>query len=119
MDHELVQFRAAAARENRGRRHVRRRYSRALQEQAVRYWATRHRAGDGLATVATALGVAPWSLRRWVQQVKARARFQPVHVAVPAPTPATSRITVVVTAAGARVEGLDVDTAARLLGLRQ
>ena len=36
MDQELVQFREAAARENRGRRHVRRRYSRALQEQAVR-----------------------------------------------------------------------------------
>ena len=117
MDHELVQFREAAARENRGRRHVRRRYSRALQEQAVRYWTTRHQAGEGLAAVATALGVAPWSLRRWVQQAKARARFQPVHVAVPPATPATPGITVVLTAAGARVEGLDVDTAARLLGL--
>lgn len=114
MDHELVQFREAAARENRGRRHVRRRYSRALQEQAVRYWTTRHHAGEGLAAVATALGVAPWSLRRWVQQAKTRARFQPVQVAVP---PSTPGITVVLTAAGARVEGLDVDTAARLLGL--
>jgi transposase-like protein len=117
MEQELVRFRKAAAHENRGRRHVRRRYSRALQDQAVQYWMTRQRAGEGLAVVATALGVAPWSLRRWVQQAKARARFQPVHVATPAPPPPAPSITVVLTAAGARVEGLDVETAARLLGL--
>lgn len=117
MDQEVVLFRQAAARENRGRRHVRRRYSRALQAQAVAYWRTRQRAGDGLKSVAAALGVAPWSLRRWVQQARERARFQPVHVAVPAPSTPPPSLTVVLTAAGARVEGLDVETAARLLGL--
>ena len=114
MDQEVVRFRKAAARENRGRRHVRRRYSHALQEQAVRYWLGRRGAGEGLRAVAIALGVAPWSLRRWVQQTKARARFHTVRVAAPVASPPTG-ISVVVAPAGARVEGLDVDTAARLL----
>src|SRR2546422_3495670 len=50
------QFRHAAARENRGRRGLERRYSPALQQRAVEYWRRRRRAGDGVPAVATALG---------------------------------------------------------------
>ena len=59
MDHALVRFRKAAARENRDR--LRPRYSVALQRDAVDYWRARQREGDGLRDMAAALGVAPWS----------------------------------------------------------
>ena len=38
MDHALVEFRSTAARDNRGRQGLERRYSPALQAQAVAYW---------------------------------------------------------------------------------
>jgi len=56
MDHALVQFRQAAARENRGRRDVRRRYSATLRRQAVEYCLTRRQHGERLRDVAVALG---------------------------------------------------------------
>jgi hypothetical protein len=59
MDQALVEFRQAAARENRGRRGLQRRYSPALQERAVEYWRRRRRAGDGVPAVAAALGAHP------------------------------------------------------------
>lgn len=46
MDQAVVHFRRAAARENRDRGSVRRRYSSTLQQQAVEYW----RAASGRAT---------------------------------------------------------------------
>jgi len=64
MDHVLVEFREAAARENRGRQGLRRRYSPALQAQAVTYWRVRQRNGDGVRVLAGALGIAHWSLHR-------------------------------------------------------
>jgi hypothetical protein len=118
MDQEIVQFRKAAARENRGRRDVRRRYSTTLQEQAVRYWLTRRAEGDGLRDVAAALGVAPWSLHRWTRQGKTRREFHPVQVVVPEPSRAVAHdLVVVMRPDGPRVEGLDVEAAARLLVL--
>jgi hypothetical protein len=48
MDQALVTFRQAAARENRARRGLQRRYSPALQQRAVEYWRRRRRAGDGV-----------------------------------------------------------------------
>jgi hypothetical protein len=65
MDEDVVRFRRAAARENGGRRGLSRRYSRELQQRAADYWRMRQVAGDALRDVAQALGVAPWSLRRW------------------------------------------------------
>ena len=64
MDRDLVRFRRAAVRENRGRRDVRRRYSPTLRQLAVTYCLTRRRQGERLRDVAPALGVAPWSLHR-------------------------------------------------------
>lgn len=113
MDQALKQFRAAAARENRGRAGLQRRYSPALRAQAVRYCGMRRQAGEAVRDVAEALGVAPWSLHRWRQHAAAPGRFAPVQV-VPRPVPP---LVVVVDGRGARVEGLDLDTAARLLAL--
>ena len=114
MDHDLMRFREAAARENRGRRTVRRRYSPALQQQAVEYWRTRRHAGDGLRDIAVALGVAPWSLHRWTRRFENRARFEPVQVVAPASSRA-AQLVVVMGADGPRVEGLTLETAAQLL----
>ena len=111
MDEELTRFRAAAALENRGRGRMGRRYSAALREQAVRYWARRRPQGEALPDVATALGVAPWSLQRWARV----ARLRPVQV-VPAPAPrVVSALVIVLTADSVRIEGLDVETAAQLV----
>jgi hypothetical protein len=52
MDPEVRAFRAAAARENRGRRRLQRRYSSALRAQAVYYLGARRQAGDALRDVA-------------------------------------------------------------------
>jgi predicted transcriptional regulator len=113
MDEEVVRFRRAAARENRGRQDVQRRYSVALQQQAADYWRVRARAGEGLRDVAAVLGVAPWSLRRWAHG----ARLHSVAVVPEAPAPPTAGrpVVVVVTRDTLRIEGLDVDTAAQLV----
>jgi len=117
MDQALAEFRHEAARENRGRRGLQRRYSPALQQQAVEYWRRRRRAGDGMRAIAEALGIAEWSLQRWIRATKRRARFQAVQVITSPPAQAVRSLVLQLTAEGARVEGLDVETAARLLGL--
>jgi hypothetical protein len=117
MDRAVVHFRKAAARENRDRGSVRRRYSSTLQQQAVEYCRARQRQGDGLREVATALGVAPWSLYRWTRVCEERARFHEVRVVAPALRSAGAAPVVIVSADGLRVEGLDVDAAAQLLRL--
>lgn len=117
MDHALVEFRKAAARENRGRHGLQRRYSPALQTQAVEYWRRRQRQGDGLRVVAAALGVAEWSLHRWVKASKRSARFHQVQILAPVPAAAMVPLVVAFPAVGARVEGLDVAAAAKLLAL--
>jgi hypothetical protein len=117
MDQALVRFRKAAARENRDRDHVRRRYSSRLQDQAVEYWRARHRRGEGLRDVAAALGVAPWSLHRWIRAYRERERFQEVQVVAAASRLAGAAPVVLWGAEGLRVEGLDVDAVAQLLRL--
>ncbi len=110
----LQAFREAAAAEQRGRRPLQRRYSPALRARAVEYWRRQQARGVGLDAVAAALGVAPWSLQRWIRAAPgSRRRFRPVQV-VEAARP-TRTLTIVVTADGARVDGLDVETAAQLL----
>lgn len=117
MDHALETFRRAASRENRARRGVQRRYSPALKQQAIAYWERRRRVGDGVPTIAAALGIAEWSLHRWVRAVKPRQAFQSVQVVAPAAPRAAPSLVVRLTTAEMRVEGLDVEAAARLLAL--
>jgi transposase-like protein len=117
MDHALLRFREAAARQNGRRPAIRRRYSPGLRQQAVEYCQGRVDEGESVRQVASALGVAAFSLQRWMRQARRRPAFQPVTV-VPTPHPAeVVALTVTVTPEGARVDGLDVDTAARLLRL--
>jgi hypothetical protein len=110
MDEDVVRFRRAAARENGGRRGLSRRYSRGLQQQAADYWRLRQVAGDALRDVAQALGVAPWSLRRWARDPGVR----PVQV-VRDTAPERSGVVVVLGAEGLRVEGLDLPAIVELL----
>jgi hypothetical protein len=118
MDNAVRRFRKAADRENRGRGSVRRRYSPVLQAEAVRYCRTQARQGTGLRDVAVTLGVAPWSLYRWMHGSAARRRqLQRVAVVADAPMAAAAGVVVVITEAAARVEGLDVEAAARLVTL--
>ena len=117
MDQSLVRCRKAAARENRERGSVRRRYSSALQQQAVEYYLARRQHGDGVREVATALGVAPWSLHRWMRTWATHGRFHEVQmIASPSPMAGTAPV-IIVSAEGLRVEGLDVGAAAQLLRL--
>jgi hypothetical protein len=117
MDQALVEFRRAAARENRGRRGLQRRYSPALQAQAVEYWRMRQRDGDGPRIVATALGVAHWSLHRWVHASKRQPRFHRVQIVPPVLPASTPPLVIAIPSVGVRVEGLDVEGAATLLAL--
>src|SRR5262249_46229685 len=112
MDQALVRFRQAAARENRGRRDVRRRYSPMLREQAVAYWRNRRQHGERFRDVAAALGVASWSLHRWRRASRIRVRFRPVTVAAPLPAGAPPPLGVM-GAAGARGGGRHGETGAR------
>jgi transposase-like protein len=117
IDHALIAFRKAAARENRGRRGLQRRYSPALQIQAVAYWDARRRHGAPVRVVAAALGVAHWSLHRWIRAARHQSRFHPVQVVAPVPAVSAPSLVIAFPTVGARVEGLDIDAAAKLLVL--
>lgn len=117
MDDEVARFRKAAERENRGRRAIRRRYSRTLQQQAVDYCHIRRQQGHGFRTIAASLGVAPWSLERWMRRLQPRPPFRAIAVTEPARVVEPPSLVMTLTATGPRVEGLTVETAARLLTL--
>jgi hypothetical protein len=110
MDDAVQQFRRQAGRELGDRQGAERRYSDGLRQQAVAYWRAREPAGEGIRAVATALSIAPVSLRRWDQD----PRFRPVRVIADA-GPVLPRLVVIIEAAGVRVEGVDVETAAQLI----
>lgn len=109
MDETVQRFRRQVARELGERQGAERRYSAALRGTAVAYWRRRAVRGEGLRAVATALGIAPVSLRRWTQA----DRVSPVRV-VTDPV-AAARVVVTITAEGVRVDGLDVEGVAQLV----
>jgi len=114
MDHVLIEFRKAATRENRGRRGLQRRYSPALQRRAVEYWRHQRAGGGSVPTVAAAVGVAPWSLHCWIHAAQVHRHFHPVQVLPPAPVRPVMSLSLRFTADGPRVEGLDIETVAKL-----
>jgi hypothetical protein len=67
--------------------------------------------------VAVALGVAHWSLHRWVHASKRQPRFHRVQIVPPMSAATAPPLVITIPNVGARVEGLDVDTAAKLLAL--
>jgi hypothetical protein len=116
MDQALTAFREAADRENLYRR-VRRRYSSTLRQQAVEYWQQRRR-DEGARAIAVALGVSVTTLQRWTRGIVGRPRFRRGAVCTPRPGAiGTVPVVITMTADGPRVEGLTVETAARLLTL--
>jgi len=118
MDHDIKAFRAAAARENGSRTGLQRRYSAALRARAVACWRVRQRAGEALRDVAVALGVSAWSLHRWSRAAPPPSHLHAVQVVPTPPPPAAGGDLVVVVGAGhTRIEGLTVESAARLLAL--
>lgn len=114
MDDTLAQFLQAAELENQHRR-TRRRYSQELQQRAVEYWQQR-KAHERLWTIAAALGVSPRTLQRWTR-VSRQPRFRRIDVTTAAARAEATSVAVVITAAGPRIEGLTVESAARLLTL--
>lgn len=118
MDPVLTAFRKAAAVENRQRTGLRRRYSVAAREHAIAYWQQQRRRGVGVRRVAADLGVAQWSLHRWIRAIEDEAAFRPVTVVstTPAP-PGGPTVTIRMTAGGPHIDGLDVESAARPLRL--
>lgn len=96
---------------------MQRRYSPALQAQAVAYCRARRRHGDRLPAVAAALGVAHGSLQRWMKASTRDARFHPVQVVTAMPAASAPQLVIELPAVGARVERLDVEAAAKLLAL--
>jgi transposase-like protein len=115
MDPAVTRFHEAATREN-GQRPLRRRYSAALQQQAIAYW-TRRRRQDGVRTIAAALGVSTSTLQRWARRATRRPRFQPVTVTKAPPAADGALVVIQITADGPRIEGLTLEHAARLLRL--
>jgi transposase-like protein len=114
MDDTVTGFRQAAELENQHRR-TRRRYSRELRQRAVEYWQQR-KGHERVRTTAAALGLSPTTLQRWTRASR-QPRFRRIKVPAAAPRAETGSVTVVLTAAGPRVEGLTVESAARLLTL--
>ena len=115
MDEAVIRFRQTADQENRHRAE-RRRYSQALQYEAVAYW-RQQRGEHGVGTIAAALGVSLTTLQRWTRSAGRRPRFRPVAVVERARSADAGAVTIQITAAGPRVDGLTVESAARLLTL--
>jgi transposase-like protein len=115
MDEAVIRFRQAADQEN-SHRPERRRYSKALQQEAVAYW-RQQRGEQGVGMIAEGLGVSVTTLHRWTRGAGRRSRFNSVAVVEGTRSADAGTVTIQITPAGARVDGLSVETAARLLTL--
>jgi hypothetical protein len=84
-----------------------------MKREALAYLAERRRAGGGVASVASELGIPKRTLKPWAAAPRPTGNAKFVPMAVVANGPGTAAI--VVRAGGLRVEGLDVATLADLL----
>jgi len=90
------------------------RYSASFRRDAIAHARARIADGVSVARIARDLGLRPKSLQVWLR-AKPRLALRRVRVVVPPQSPDPP--VVVITPAGVRVEGLDLDGAAKLLRL--
>lgn len=94
---------------------LRTRYPFSLRQQVARHARERLAAGERLASIAVSLDMALASLQRWVA-TQSSERLRPVQVGVASRSGRASGTGVLVTPSGLRIEGLDVEQLAALLG---
>ena len=116
MDREARTFRQDAARHIGDRTGTATRYTPDLRRRAVGIARRRLRAGVAVAATARDLGLRPHALRLWLQAPRSRPRLRRVAVsATPEATAPRGGLSVLVTAQGVRVDGLDLATLVALL----
>ena len=111
MDGKLRAFRKRAQAENRGRTGLSRRYSRELRRDAVAYLKRQKVEGSTHERVASELGIANWTLSRWVREAEKRS----VVVAVEVTETEESATATLLTPHGYRIEGLTEEGLVRLV----
>jgi len=117
MTDRIRQFHSAALRLRKARPGARVSYPSDLRREAIALSRELQRQGEPLTRVARRLGVNVFTLYDWMRSPSGKA-FRPVAVASAAEPPSEAppaRLTLV-TASGVRIEGLDVASAAVLLG---
>ena len=86
-----------------------------LRAEVIRYAMERRRHGDGVRTIAQALGVSPESIRRWTTPSTTGRTRALVPIVVRSDSDAPTELLTLSAPGGYRVDGLTVDTAAALL----
>jgi hypothetical protein len=104
---DLTQIRAGLAAH--GAPRIGHRYAQALRDAIADHTCQRRGTGLSWAKIAAELGIREVTLQRWAEEPRRTIALVPV---VAAPSPLTLRIR---TASGAVLEGLDLDTAVRVL----
>lgn len=116
MDREARTFRRDAARHIGARTGTAIRYTPDLRRRAVGIARRRRRAGVAVAAIARELGLRAHALRLWLQVPRTRPRLRRIAVAAgPVSTTPAAGLSVLVTAQGVRVDGLDLATLVTLL----
>src|SRR5437899_10469291 len=116
MDREVRKFRSDAIQPMGARPGTAVRYTPDLRRRAVGLARRRRRAGVAVAAIARDLGLRPRALRLWLQAPRSRPRLRRVAVsAMPEATAPRDGLSVLVTAQGVRVNGLDLATLVALL----
>ena len=85
-----------------------------FREEIVSWASNLRSAGHGAGAIAAAIGVCDSTLRRWLAPSEAKGELRPVRVGGAAAGSKAGAL-VVVSPAGYRLEGLDVDLAVEIL----
>lgn len=105
-----------AAIDAQGVRRIREPYSERVQKLVAAYAREARREGQGWRRIATAVGMSPTTVERYVRRHGEDERVSMVPVVVSSPdSPARHRPLVLVSPSGFRLEGLALDEAAQLL----
>ena len=114
----VAEIRAAIAAQ--GERRLREQYSERVQKLVAAYGVKARREGVGWRRIATAVGMSPTTVERYVRRHGQDEQVSMIPVVVSSPTPSVRRqALVLVSPSGFRLEGLVLDEAARLLDVLQ